>query len=82
MKQPFCTQLWYSSPEIVKKLFKFDCSWQVIWSCLLHGLPMFSCRYVNVDAEICCSTCECDLKDWSFKYFSLQHINKSLWFEL
>ena len=30
---------------------------------------------LNVDAEIDCGTCECDLKDWSFKYFSLPRIN-------
>ncbi|KAF3961457.1 hypothetical protein CMV_013920 [Castanea mollissima] len=31
---------------------KFDCSWQVIWSCLLHGIPMFSSVTAVVDAVL------------------------------
>nr|POE98192.1 homeobox-ddt domain protein rlt3 [Quercus suber] len=47
---------------------------------LLHSVFIKQCSVdVNVDAEICCGTRECDLKDWSFKYFSLQHRNKLLW---
>ncbi|XP_030963975.1 serine/threonine-protein kinase ATM-like [Quercus lobata] len=31
---------------------QFDCSWQVIWSCLLHGIPMFSSVTAVVDAAL------------------------------
>ncbi|KAL4634029.1 hypothetical protein ACB092_04G167700 [Castanea dentata] len=33
-------------------LTEFDCSWQVIWSCLMHGLPMFSSVTAVVDAAL------------------------------
>ncbi|GMY24943.1 serine/threonine-protein kinase ATM isoform X1 [Fagus crenata] len=33
-------------------LSEFDCSWQVIWSCLMHGLPIFSSVTAVVDAAL------------------------------
>ncbi|KAK9995769.1 hypothetical protein SO802_020455 [Lithocarpus litseifolius] len=33
-------------------LSEFDCSWQLIWSCLMHGLPMFSSVTAVVDAAL------------------------------
>ncbi|KAK0579954.1 hypothetical protein LWI29_033918 [Acer saccharum] len=31
---------------------EFDCSWQVIWNCLMHGLPIFSNVTAVVDAAL------------------------------
>ncbi|KAE8124229.1 hypothetical protein FH972_019134 [Carpinus fangiana] len=33
-------------------LNEYDCSWQVIWSCLMHGLPIFSNVTGVVDAAL------------------------------